>query len=52
MRAYYETIAKAEDAILSAGFKRDISRSMWVDNSGRAVKVMRDPVNGFYVDWP
>jgi hypothetical protein len=49
---YYPTIARAEQAIIDAGFKRDPQRALWVHpGTGKTAKVMRDASGKFYVNW-
>lgn len=48
---FYPTIAAAEQAILNAGYSRDVSRALWVNPAGKTAKVVRDENGKFYVSW-
>jgi hypothetical protein len=51
-RVYYDRIAKAEQAIIDAGYMRDSQRHQWVNWKGQTTKVMREEPGKFYVEWP
>lgn len=48
---YYPTIALAEKAITDAGYRRDNQRSIWVNDTGKTAKVLREEPGKFYVQW-
>lgn len=50
---HYKTVADAEQAIRDAGFRREVSRAMWVHpTSGKTARVVRAGAFGlFTVEW-
>lgn len=47
---FYPRIAEAEQAIIDAGFRRDVQKQRWV-NGTKSAKVMREAPGKFYIEW-